>query len=382
MPYKHLKICEKEKKMTNVVTLNLNSIKQLIDLNGDKVNFELDFQVESTNATPFDALVVTQEMLDSETPLDYQKANGIISGKIVADKNIYQNYFLILKSDTPVECRVMTNVRDIQPNIPQQPPQQPPPQMRQPPQINQRNNDDDSYLRERHIKHKKSWFTLRNLCLEIIGLVVLFLIWYFAFYKVSETNLVETKIQDTVTPQPIPLFNGDELSDKISSRISNELSHKFSDEIKGGINSKMAELNEGLSNKVDYLDGKLNDNLNRKVDSLSNKIEDNLNTKVNVLSNKIEDNLSAQVHGLGTSISENIKAKVDGMSSEITENVNGKLSNDISELKEGLTENLTSNITSNIGEIKSQLEKIKGQSKTDSSLKSESVLKKIKDFKL
>ena len=80
--------------MSNVTIYKLNNIKQLIDLNKDKKNFELDFQVESSDGKHFDALVVTQEMLDSETPLEYQKAEGFISGKIVADKDIYQNYLL------------------------------------------------------------------------------------------------------------------------------------------------------------------------------------------------------------------------------------------------------------------------------------------------
>ena len=64
-----------------------------------KANFELDFQVEAKDGKQFDALVVTQEMLDSDTPLQYQKADGVISGKIISDKNVYQNYFLLLKSE-------------------------------------------------------------------------------------------------------------------------------------------------------------------------------------------------------------------------------------------------------------------------------------------
>ena len=103
--------------MSKVSTYKLTNIKQLIDLNKDKINFELDFQVESLNGIHFDALVVTQEMLDSETQLVYQKAEGFISGKIISDKNIYQNYFLLLKSNEPVECKVSISIKEIPPNI-------------------------------------------------------------------------------------------------------------------------------------------------------------------------------------------------------------------------------------------------------------------------
>jgi hypothetical protein len=48
----------------------ISSIKQLIDLNGKSVNFHLSFSVRSLNKEPFDALVVTQEMLDSHEPLN------------------------------------------------------------------------------------------------------------------------------------------------------------------------------------------------------------------------------------------------------------------------------------------------------------------------
>jgi len=94
----------------------LSKIKQLIDLNGDLVNFDLTFSVKSTDGSNFEALVVTQEQIDSGEPLEYKKADGSISGSIVADKDLYQNYFLLLKSDNPVECEVKIDVN----NVPQE----------------------------------------------------------------------------------------------------------------------------------------------------------------------------------------------------------------------------------------------------------------------
>ena len=83
----------------------LGKIKQLIDLNGDSTNFDLSFKVTCADDTHFDVLVVDQETLDNNQELEYKKTQKTISGNIVTDKNIlYQNYFLILKSDK--ECTV------------------------------------------------------------------------------------------------------------------------------------------------------------------------------------------------------------------------------------------------------------------------------------
>ena len=87
-------------------TYTLGKIKQLIDLNGDSTNFNLSFKVSCKDNTPFNLLVVDQTTLDNSPKLDYKESKGTISGNIVADKNIFQNYFLILKSDTPCEVDV------------------------------------------------------------------------------------------------------------------------------------------------------------------------------------------------------------------------------------------------------------------------------------
>jgi hypothetical protein len=73
---------------------------QLIDLNGENVNFKLDFQVKSINPEhEFNAIVLTQEQLDSVdiNKIEMKNAKGKINGNIVANNNKYQNYFLVLK---------------------------------------------------------------------------------------------------------------------------------------------------------------------------------------------------------------------------------------------------------------------------------------------
>ncbi len=82
-------------------TYTLGKIKQLIDLNGDSTNFDLSFKVTCQDDTPYNLLVVDQTTLDNTPELQYKEARKSISGNIVADKNVYQNYFLILKSEKP-----------------------------------------------------------------------------------------------------------------------------------------------------------------------------------------------------------------------------------------------------------------------------------------
>lgn len=88
-------------------TYTLSKLRQLIDLNGDTTNFDVSFKVVSKNGEPFDIVVVDQTTLDNNPELSYRPAsNGQMSGNIIQDKNIYQNYFLVLKAEQPCECDV------------------------------------------------------------------------------------------------------------------------------------------------------------------------------------------------------------------------------------------------------------------------------------
>ena len=368
--------------MTNIMTTyNLNNIKQLIDLNKDKINFELEFQIESVDGKTFEALVVTQEMLDSEEPIIYQKAEGFISGKIVSDKNIYQNYFLLLKSSEPVECKVLVNIKDIPPNI-----------------DNFRQQMPREEILNQKIKPiikksaKKSWFTMKNLIFLGLIMLAIFLIWYFYFKSPSSQEVKnDTSLNDVSSSL---LLNTEELSSKISDDISNRLQNKLSEEItekfseiNNGISEKVSNINDNLNIKVDGLGSKLSENLNSKVDGLGSTLSDNLNSKVDGLGSKLSENISSKVDGLGSKLTENIGSKVDGLSTkivgDISSSVNG-LNNKMTELKDGITDGITSKFSTNMEGIKNQLETIKLQAKNDAGnfSKNESVLKKIKDFKI
>ena len=110
-----------------ILSLTGGGGKQLIDLNGISANFDLTFTATSSDNSEFHALVVDQNTLDKvpHDSLEFKKATGSISGNIVSDKNVYQNYFLCLKSDKPCQIEVVINKKEIHPK-PQPPPSHPP----------------------------------------------------------------------------------------------------------------------------------------------------------------------------------------------------------------------------------------------------------------
>jgi hypothetical protein len=111
--------------MSVTKTLALTNRQQLFDLNGETTNFDLTFTATSQDGSPFHVLVVDQTTLDNTPDLEYKLANGTISGNIVSDKNVYQNYFLCMKADKPCSVNVEINKKEIAPK-----PKTPPPPMR------------------------------------------------------------------------------------------------------------------------------------------------------------------------------------------------------------------------------------------------------------
>jgi hypothetical protein len=93
---------------TSTQQYTVNSMKKLVDLNADMINFVTNFTAKSTNNEEFECLVVDQATLDNNSDLQYKKVPGIISGSVSSDKNVYQNYYLILRSDTP--CTVDVSI--------------------------------------------------------------------------------------------------------------------------------------------------------------------------------------------------------------------------------------------------------------------------------
>jgi hypothetical protein len=120
--------------MSTHKTVTLDNIKQLIDINGDATNFKANFTVTAPNGDTFYMLVVDQNKLDSGEELQYRQVQGSESGSIMADKNVYQNYYLVLKSDRQIPVEIHIDFEQLplkelefQPkpyNPPQLPPQQ------------------------------------------------------------------------------------------------------------------------------------------------------------------------------------------------------------------------------------------------------------------
>jgi hypothetical protein len=98
--------------------LELTKRHQLIDLNKEKVNFELKFNIESETGGDFHVIIMTQAEVDNYDNLDdidMRLAPGKISGSISSKENKYDNYVLILKSETNMFVNVMIDLEDVEP---------------------------------------------------------------------------------------------------------------------------------------------------------------------------------------------------------------------------------------------------------------------------
>lgn len=102
-------------------TLSITSGQQLLDLNEETTNFDLTFTAKSLDNSDFDVIVVDQTTLDRNPKLEFKRAKGVISGNIISDKNVYQNYFLCLKSEKPCTIEVVIDKKEIQPKRQEQP---------------------------------------------------------------------------------------------------------------------------------------------------------------------------------------------------------------------------------------------------------------------
>jgi len=102
-------------------TYTLGKARQLIDLNGETVNFEISFRVTTLNKEPFEVLVTDQNTLDNTQDMPYKKAEGEISGNIVQDSDVFQNYLLILRAENPCECEVEIHKKEIPKALKQSP---------------------------------------------------------------------------------------------------------------------------------------------------------------------------------------------------------------------------------------------------------------------
>ena len=227
--------------------IKLTTVKQLIDLNGDKVNFDLVFEVKTVDNSPFEALVVTQTILDSEEELKYKNVSeGIISGNIVSDKGIYDNYFILLKANKNVECDINIIIKDIEVNKVFQQQQQQQQQMQHHPQQQRENTTKNKSIsqntteKQNGVNNEKkiNWKLIITIFILIIGSFVL---WY--FYKNSNKRsqifsvnvLNPNKALNVIGDIPTSFSSNNDIRD-ISSNINNILNDTPVNTIKNQIN--------------------------------------------------------------------------------------------------------------------------------------------------
>jgi len=97
--------------------LNLNSIKQLVDINKNFTNFICKFEVESENKQPFEMVVINQRLLDNDGVINFMSVDGETSGEFTMDKNIFDNWFIALRSSEPVKVFVKISLKPLPDNI-------------------------------------------------------------------------------------------------------------------------------------------------------------------------------------------------------------------------------------------------------------------------
>lgn len=91
----------------------------LLDLNENITNFMLKFSLNSENMKDvFYMVITTQDDLDEGKDMEFKKVDGEISGEFSNYDNKYKNYILCLKSDSPVEVNVVTNIEHIPDVVP------------------------------------------------------------------------------------------------------------------------------------------------------------------------------------------------------------------------------------------------------------------------
>ena len=192
---------------TTQQTLSLTERHQLLDLNKEYVNFKLTFYVTAQDPQQeFEALVLEQKQLDANPDLvnlEMKRTRGKIGGSIATDKDVYQNYFLVLRGiDTTrtTDVTVSTTIDDIPAHsLSQTDPKGLVPETSPPgaaissaPPLSTTDNKDP-------IDVKKPFYTHMWFILLLVGIVLGSLLYYYLFY-VRRRVVVAPTTTDIVPP--------------------------------------------------------------------------------------------------------------------------------------------------------------------------------------
>lgn len=99
----------------------VSSQRRLVPLNPDFSNFRMLFKVSSSGGIPFNAIVVDQKTLDTESVIDMRVVDTELSGQIVSDDDPTERYYLMLSSDSPTIVDVELHITHVPPTTPQTP---------------------------------------------------------------------------------------------------------------------------------------------------------------------------------------------------------------------------------------------------------------------
>jgi hypothetical protein len=316
---------------TTTTTYNLTSIKQLIDLNGDKVNFEVQFKIDAKNGETFDALVVTQEMIDSGGDLNYQKAEGSIGGNIISDKGQYQNYLLLLKAEKPTEVNVTIQLKDLPPSQPESLPQQqvpnpnpipnyPPNPNYLPPNPNYPPPNPNYHNYPPYpIKNKKNKVNWLNIIFIVIGVILVgFVGWM--FYKYFTKNQIESQMHQEID------------TDKITNEISKMVDNKIT-QIDNKLDNKLSELGSELDENSKKMSSSFGENFSTLHQQFKN-IDDKVNESI-VQNSGIVDKVVGKVNDNNQGLFNQVLDNNKGLVNEVLENNTG-LINKVMEKQSGL----------------------------------------------
>jgi len=204
---------------------NVSSVQQMIDLNGDAKNFKLKFTCRAENeSTPFYVLVMTQAQLDNPDSknLNYKKVNGSITGEIHADKNIYQNYFLLIRSPEDCKIEIVSNFEKLPDNIPpeqQRKSRKPNQQHHQPQQHHQHHQHHQHQQHQPQVsksqvtslnseeESNKSFLNSSTFLWIVVGIIGLFLVYFIFFYNSGKNTPVKIEDNKSFALEPLSIMH-------------------------------------------------------------------------------------------------------------------------------------------------------------------------------
>jgi len=98
----------------NEYTMMISNRPKLYDLNKNFTNFDIEFQIDAEKPDlRFYVHILPQDQLDKTdlNEVEMKLVQGRISGKVSNGNNVYQNYFIIIKSATEEEAKVVIRTR-------------------------------------------------------------------------------------------------------------------------------------------------------------------------------------------------------------------------------------------------------------------------------